>query len=156
MEQTQHTWLNVPALDELPTFPIRLLACSLARCERNYTSAAAHYLGKTCGADDTAVEKTTQRTKHTMATSANTASGTGSGGPTTGSVGGGTAVGRKKDGGPSGKFWESSETVAQLETVRLWIGKHYKKVRSPRRAAALIDFQHGPRRASTMDRCYRG
>uniref|UniRef100_A0A674MNY1 Uncharacterized protein n=1 Tax=Takifugu rubripes TaxID=31033 RepID=A0A674MNY1_TAKRU len=32
-----------------------------------------------------------------------------------------------KDGGPSGKFWESSETVAQLETVRLWIGKHYKK-----------------------------
>ncbi|XP_011603544.2 SWI/SNF complex subunit SMARCC1 isoform X3 [Takifugu rubripes] len=62
-----------------------------------------------------------------MATSANTASGAGSGGPTTGPVGSGTAVGRKKDGGPSGKFWESSETVAQLETVRLWIGKHYKK-----------------------------
>uniref|UniRef100_A0A674P5J9 Uncharacterized protein n=1 Tax=Takifugu rubripes TaxID=31033 RepID=A0A674P5J9_TAKRU len=53
--------------------------------------------------------------------------GAGSGGPTTGPVGSGTAVGRKKDGGPSGKFWESSETVAQLETVRLWIGKHYKK-----------------------------
>ncbi|XP_061530658.1 SWI/SNF complex subunit SMARCC1 isoform X2 [Phycodurus eques] len=61
-----------------------------------------------------------------MATAATTASG-----PTTGPVGGGsgggTAVGRKKDGGPSAKFWESSETVSQLETVRLWIGKHYKK-----------------------------
>uniref|UniRef100_A0A672Z6S9 SWI/SNF related, matrix associated, actin dependent regulator of chromatin subfamily c member 2 n=1 Tax=Sphaeramia orbicularis TaxID=375764 RepID=A0A672Z6S9_9TELE len=31
------------------------------------------------------------------------------------------------DGGPSSKFWESSETISQLETVRLWIGKHYKK-----------------------------
>ncbi|XP_047454198.1 SWI/SNF complex subunit SMARCC1 isoform X1 [Mugil cephalus] len=62
-----------------------------------------------------------------MATAATTAGGTGSGGPATGLVGGGTAVGRKKDGGPSSKFWESSETVSQLETVRLWIGKHYKK-----------------------------
>ncbi|XP_056141565.1 SWI/SNF complex subunit SMARCC1 [Lampris incognitus] len=62
-----------------------------------------------------------------MATTASTAGGTGSGGPATGPVGGGTAVGRKKDGGPSSKFWESSETVSQLETVRLWIGKHYKK-----------------------------
>uniref|UniRef100_A0A8C5CBB6 Uncharacterized protein n=1 Tax=Gadus morhua TaxID=8049 RepID=A0A8C5CBB6_GADMO len=42
-------------------------------------------------------------------------------------MGGGAAVGRKKDGGPSSKFWESSETVSQLETVRLWIAKHYKK-----------------------------
>uniref|UniRef100_A0A3Q3IXS1 Chromo domain-containing protein n=1 Tax=Monopterus albus TaxID=43700 RepID=A0A3Q3IXS1_MONAL len=33
----------------------------------------------------------------------------------------------EKDGGPSTKFWESSETISQLETVRLWIGKHYKK-----------------------------
>ncbi|XP_061737735.1 SWI/SNF complex subunit SMARCC1 isoform X3 [Nerophis ophidion] len=57
-----------------------------------------------------------------MATAATTASG-----PNTGPVGGGTAVGRKKDGGPSAKFWESSETISQLETVRLWIGKHYKK-----------------------------
>ncbi|KAM7421540.1 hypothetical protein PAMA_015601 [Pampus argenteus] len=62
-----------------------------------------------------------------MATAATTAGGTGSGGPATGPVGGGTAVGRKKDGGPSTKFWESSETISQLETVRLWIGKHYKK-----------------------------
>ncbi|XP_061838801.1 SWI/SNF complex subunit SMARCC1-like isoform X1 [Nerophis lumbriciformis] len=57
-----------------------------------------------------------------MATAATTASG-----PNTGPVGGGTAVGRKKDGGPSAKFWEGSETISQLETVRLWIGKHYKK-----------------------------
>ncbi|KAF7651259.1 hypothetical protein LDENG_00113040 [Lucifuga dentata] len=63
-----------------------------------------------------------------MATAATTAGGTGSGGTGTGPVGGGgTAVGRKKDGGPSAKFWESSETISQLETVRLWIGKHYKK-----------------------------
>lgn len=62
-----------------------------------------------------------------MATAATTAGGTGSGGPTTGPVGGLTAVGRKKDGGPSAKFWESSDTISQLETVRLWIGKHYKK-----------------------------
>ena len=63
-----------------------------------------------------------------MATAATTAGGTGSGGPATGPVGGGTAVGRKKDGGPSTKFWESSETISQFETVRQWIGKHYKKV----------------------------
>uniref|UniRef100_A0A8C7XHD7 SWI/SNF related BAF chromatin remodeling complex subunit C2 n=1 Tax=Oryzias sinensis TaxID=183150 RepID=A0A8C7XHD7_9TELE len=56
-----------------------------------------------------------------------TTAGTGSGGPASGPVGSGTAVGRKKDGGPSTKFWESSETVSQLESVRLWIGKHYKK-----------------------------
>uniref|UniRef100_A0A8C5EDZ6 SWI/SNF related, matrix associated, actin dependent regulator of chromatin subfamily c member 2 n=1 Tax=Gouania willdenowi TaxID=441366 RepID=A0A8C5EDZ6_GOUWI len=66
--------------------------------------------------------------EHTMATAATTAGGTGSGGLTSGPVGGGgTAVGRKKDGGPSAKFWESSETVSQLESVRQWIGKHYKK-----------------------------
>ncbi|XP_058503285.1 SWI/SNF complex subunit SMARCC1 isoform X1 [Solea solea] len=63
-----------------------------------------------------------------MATAATTAGGTGTGGPAGGPVGGGgAAVGRKKDGGPSTKFWESSETISQLETVRLWIGKHYKK-----------------------------
>uniref|UniRef100_A0A3B5LBG2 Uncharacterized protein n=1 Tax=Xiphophorus couchianus TaxID=32473 RepID=A0A3B5LBG2_9TELE len=63
-----------------------------------------------------------------MATSATAAGGTGSGGGAAGLVGGGTAVARKKDGGPSTKFWESSETISQLETVRLWIGKHYKKI----------------------------
>uniref|UniRef100_A0A3Q3H244 SWI/SNF related BAF chromatin remodeling complex subunit C2 n=1 Tax=Labrus bergylta TaxID=56723 RepID=A0A3Q3H244_9LABR len=36
-------------------------------------------------------------------------------------------MGVLKDGGPSTKFWESSETVSQFETVRQWIGKHYKK-----------------------------
>ncbi|KAL0962034.1 hypothetical protein UPYG_G00334890 [Umbra pygmaea] len=34
---------------------------------------------------------------------------------------------RKKDGNPSAMYWESSDTLAQLETVRQWIGKHYKK-----------------------------
>ncbi|CAL8287612.1 unnamed protein product [Merluccius merluccius] len=66
-----------------------------------------------------------------MAAAATGAGGAGSGGPAAGPAGGGggggPAVGRKKDGGPSSKFWESSETVSQLETVRLWIGKHYKK-----------------------------
>lgn len=66
-----------------------------------------------------------------MATAATTASGTGSGGAAGGGggpAGSGAAVARKKDGGPSTKFWESADTVSQLETVRLWIGKHYKKV----------------------------
>lgn len=63
-----------------------------------------------------------------MATAATAAGGTGSGGPSAGQSGAGSSIGRKKDGGPSSKFWESSETVSQLETVRLWIGKHYKKV----------------------------
>ncbi|XP_052473942.1 SWI/SNF complex subunit SMARCC1-like isoform X1 [Carassius gibelio] len=62
-----------------------------------------------------------------MATAATAAGGTGSGGPSAGQAGAGSSIGRKKDGGPSSKFWESSETVSQLETVRLWIGKHYKK-----------------------------
>ncbi|KAK1806610.1 hypothetical protein P4O66_005112, partial [Electrophorus voltai] len=62
-----------------------------------------------------------------MATAATAAGGTGSGGPAASQAGTGASVGRKKDGGPSSKFWESAETVSQLETVRLWIGKHYKK-----------------------------
>ncbi|XP_006635727.1 SWI/SNF complex subunit SMARCC1 isoform X1 [Lepisosteus oculatus] len=65
-----------------------------------------------------------------MATAAIAAGGAGSGGPAAGQGGSGAStlsVGRKKDGGPSAKYWESSETVSQLESVRLWIGKHYKK-----------------------------
>lgn len=41
---------------------------------------------------------------------------------------GSSALSRKKDGGPCAEFWESGETVSQLETIRTWIGKHYKKV----------------------------
>lgn len=52
----------------------------------------------------------------------------GAGGSAAGQAGPGASAGRKKDGGPSAKFWESAETVSQLETVRNWIGKHYKKV----------------------------
>uniref|UniRef100_A0A8C2YA74 SWI/SNF related BAF chromatin remodeling complex subunit C1 n=1 Tax=Coturnix japonica TaxID=93934 RepID=A0A8C2YA74_COTJA len=37
------------------------------------------------------------------------------------------AVPWRKDGGPTGKFWESPETVSQLDSVRVWLGKHYKK-----------------------------
>uniref|UniRef100_A0A3B4BLH4 Chromo domain-containing protein n=1 Tax=Periophthalmus magnuspinnatus TaxID=409849 RepID=A0A3B4BLH4_9GOBI len=33
----------------------------------------------------------------------------------------------KKESSPSACFWESPETLAQLEVVRQWIGKHYKK-----------------------------
>ncbi|XP_048880415.1 SWI/SNF complex subunit SMARCC1-like isoform X2 [Brienomyrus brachyistius] len=66
-----------------------------------------------------------------MATAATSTGTAGSGGPAVGQGGGSTnsnlSVGRKKDGGPSAKFWESGETVSQLESVRLWIGKHYKK-----------------------------
>lgn len=37
------------------------------------------------------------------------------------------AAARKKDGGPSSKHWESPDTLALLEPVRAWLGKHYKK-----------------------------
>ncbi|KAL2079850.1 hypothetical protein ACEWY4_023643 [Coilia grayii] len=40
---------------------------------------------------------------------------------------GSSSLSWRKDGTPSAKFWESPDTVAQLEGVRLWIGKHYKK-----------------------------
>uniref|UniRef100_A0AAY4B482 SWI/SNF related, matrix associated, actin dependent regulator of chromatin, subfamily c, member 1b n=1 Tax=Denticeps clupeoides TaxID=299321 RepID=A0AAY4B482_9TELE len=39
----------------------------------------------------------------------------------------GASAGPRKDGGPCGRFWESPDTLAQLEAVRLWVGKHYKK-----------------------------
>uniref|UniRef100_A0A672KWG9 SWI/SNF complex subunit SMARCC1-like n=1 Tax=Sinocyclocheilus grahami TaxID=75366 RepID=A0A672KWG9_SINGR len=38
-----------------------------------------------------------------------------------------TPYSRRMDGGPCCKFWESPEIISQLETVRSWIGKHYKK-----------------------------
>ncbi|CAB1350640.1 unnamed protein product [Coregonus sp. 'balchen'] len=38
-----------------------------------------------------------------------------------------TTAQRKKNGNLSARFWESPDTLAQLETVRQWIGKHYKK-----------------------------
>ncbi|XP_061110303.1 SWI/SNF complex subunit SMARCC1-like isoform X2 [Conger conger] len=59
----------------------------------------------------------------TVAASGETVSGS----PQASHAGTGTSLSRKKDGGPSSKFWESSETVSQLESVRTWIGKHYKK-----------------------------
>ncbi|XP_061442147.1 SWI/SNF complex subunit SMARCC1 isoform X2 [Rhineura floridana] len=37
------------------------------------------------------------------------------------------SVSRRKDGGPAGKFWESPETVSQLDAARVWLGKHCKK-----------------------------
>ncbi|XP_061885440.1 SWI/SNF complex subunit SMARCC1-like isoform X2 [Entelurus aequoreus] len=39
----------------------------------------------------------------------------------------GFAAHRKKDSSPSAWFWESADTLAQLEVVRQWLGKHYKK-----------------------------
>ncbi|XP_072532593.1 SWI/SNF complex subunit SMARCC1b [Salminus brasiliensis] len=42
-------------------------------------------------------------------------------------AGGSSAFSRRKDGGPSAEYWEGAETAAQLEGVRSWIGKHYKK-----------------------------
>uniref|UniRef100_A0A8C9TH78 SWI/SNF related BAF chromatin remodeling complex subunit C1 n=1 Tax=Scleropages formosus TaxID=113540 RepID=A0A8C9TH78_SCLFO len=53
--------------------------------------------------------------------------GTSSWGSTGAQGASGMSVFRKKDGGPSSKYWESGETVSQLEPVRLWVGKHYKK-----------------------------
>ncbi|XP_066531198.1 SWI/SNF complex subunit SMARCC1b isoform X2 [Hoplias malabaricus] len=44
-----------------------------------------------------------------------------------GGAGSSAAFSRRRDGTPSARFWESAETLAQLEVVRSWIGKHYKK-----------------------------
>ncbi|XP_069815292.1 SWI/SNF complex subunit SMARCC1 isoform X2 [Dendropsophus ebraccatus] len=37
------------------------------------------------------------------------------------------AQARRKDGGPVTKYWESPDTVAQLDGVRVWVLKNYKK-----------------------------
>ncbi|MGH0182898.1 UNVERIFIED_CONTAM: hypothetical protein FKN15_010674 [Acipenser sinensis] len=34
---------------------------------------------------------------------------------------------RKKDGGPNVKYFEASDTTAQFDNVRIWLGKNYKK-----------------------------
>lgn len=53
--------------------------------------------------------------------------GTNLGIPGTSQATSGTFAHRKKDSSPSARFWESPDTLAQLEVVRQWIGKHYKK-----------------------------
>ncbi|XP_030003414.1 SWI/SNF complex subunit SMARCC1b isoform X4 [Sphaeramia orbicularis] len=53
--------------------------------------------------------------------------GTNLGMPGAGQASSTTAAHRKKDSSPSARFWESPDTLAQLEVVRQWIGKHYKK-----------------------------
>ena len=35
---------------------------------------------------------------------------------------------RKKNGGPDGKYYESSDTIAKFEPVRQWLVKNCKKV----------------------------
>ncbi|XP_051927872.1 SWI/SNF complex subunit SMARCC1b isoform X2 [Hippocampus zosterae] len=47
--------------------------------------------------------------------------------PGTGQTSPGFAAHRKKDSIPSAWFWESPDILAQLELVRQWIGKYYKK-----------------------------
>ncbi|XP_076865603.1 SWI/SNF complex subunit SMARCC1b isoform X2 [Brachyhypopomus gauderio] len=42
-------------------------------------------------------------------------------------AGSSSAFNRNKDGGPCSSFWESPGTVARLEPVRGWVGKHYRK-----------------------------
>ncbi|XP_033493266.1 SWI/SNF complex subunit SMARCC1b isoform X1 [Epinephelus lanceolatus] len=53
--------------------------------------------------------------------------GTNLGIPGTSQTSSGSSAHRKKDSSPSARFWESPDTLAQLEVVRQWIGKHYKK-----------------------------
>lgn len=36
---------------------------------------------------------------------------------------------KKKTGGPDGKYYESNDTIAKFELVRLWLLKNHKKVR---------------------------
>lgn len=41
-----------------------------------------------------------------------------------------TLVQRKRDGGPNVKYFESLDTVAQFDSVKSWLQKNFKKVRS--------------------------
>uniref|UniRef100_A0A8C1TRY0 SWI/SNF related, matrix associated, actin dependent regulator of chromatin, subfamily c, member 1b n=1 Tax=Cyprinus carpio TaxID=7962 RepID=A0A8C1TRY0_CYPCA len=59
------------------------------------------------------------------------AQGSAAAGPTTSQAGCSASLSRRMDGGPCCKFWESPEIISQLETIRSWIGKHYKKVSEP-------------------------
>ncbi|XP_026145668.1 SWI/SNF complex subunit SMARCC1b isoform X2 [Carassius auratus] len=52
-------------------------------------------------------------------------------GSTTSQAGCSSSLSRRMDGGPCCKFWESPEIISQLETVRSWIGKYYKKYVQP-------------------------
>ncbi|XP_054873884.1 SWI/SNF complex subunit SMARCC1b isoform X2 [Amphiprion ocellaris] len=47
--------------------------------------------------------------------------------PGTSQASSGVFAHRKKDSSPSARFWESPDTLAQLDVVRQWMGKHYKK-----------------------------
>ncbi|XP_037119213.1 SWI/SNF complex subunit SMARCC1b [Syngnathus acus] len=47
--------------------------------------------------------------------------------PGTSQTSSGFTAHRKKDSSPSAWFWESPDTLAQLELVRQWLGKYYKK-----------------------------
>ncbi|XP_028316401.1 SWI/SNF complex subunit SMARCC1b [Gouania willdenowi] len=53
--------------------------------------------------------------------------GTNPGGPGMKQCGSGPFAHFKKESIPSTWFWESPDSLAQLEVVRQWIGKHYKK-----------------------------
>ncbi|XP_056336048.1 SWI/SNF complex subunit SMARCC1b isoform X3 [Danio aesculapii] len=53
--------------------------------------------------------------------------GSAAAGLTTSQVSCSTPISRKMDGGPCCKYWENPEIMSQMETVRSWIGKHYKK-----------------------------
>lgn len=39
------------------------------------------------------------------------------------------SLGPKKDGNPNAEFFTAPETLQNFETVRLWLQKHFKKVR---------------------------
>ncbi|XP_061738757.1 SWI/SNF complex subunit SMARCC1b isoform X2 [Nerophis ophidion] len=47
--------------------------------------------------------------------------------PGTSQTSSGFAAHRKKDSGPSAWFWESADTLSQLELVRQWLGRQHKK-----------------------------
>lgn len=49
---------------------------------------------------------------------------------------------RKKDGGPNVKYFEASDTTAQFDNVRIWLGKNYKKVQVVLNPWQLFDL-HG-------------
>lgn len=51
-----------------------------------------------------------------------------------------TTIGPKKDGGPNIEFFQSPESLAQFDQIRVWLQKNSKKVIKTQRSFLLHAF----------------
>uniref|UniRef100_A0A182TU65 SWI/SNF complex subunit SMARCC2 n=1 Tax=Anopheles melas TaxID=34690 RepID=A0A182TU65_9DIPT len=59
------------------------------------------------------------------------------------------SLGPKKDGNPNAEFFTAPETLQNFETVRLWLQKHFKKIR------CFMDFKPGGALCHILSTMYR-